>query len=150
MNRGRLVSWLALGAVLTVALIIGARTGGPPPTPAQRAHALETQIRCPTCRSQSMANSDAPAAVAGRDLILSMVKAGQSDGAIRAYFVSKYTEDIMLDPPHKGISALVWIVPFVAVVAAVAGLVLAFRRWKPRRRHATDEDRAIVEKALRS
>ncbi len=148
MTRAQRLSWLALAVVLAGALAIGARGGGSPPTDAERAHRIAAGIRCPTCRSQSMADSDAPAAKAGREEILRRVKEGQSDAEIRAYFVGRYGEAILLAPPRSGVSGLVWVLPVLAVAAAAVGLALAFRRWQPRHRRASDEDRALVEEAL--
>lgn len=45
-------------------------------------------------------------------------------------------------------SALVWALPVVAVAGAVGGLAVAFRRWRPRGRRVSAEDRALVERAL--
>lgn len=147
-TRSRLGMWAALAVVLIGALAVGARGDGRPPTDAERAHHLAITLRCPTCHSQSMANSDAPAAQAGRDEILRRVKAGQSDAEIKAFFVSRYGDAILLDPPNRGVSALVWVLPVLAVVAAVAGLAFAFGRWRPRRRHASADDAALVHEAL--
>ncbi len=145
------LSWLALALVLATALVIGSRGDGSPPTDAERASTIASAIRCPTCRSQSAADSDAPAAVAIRDEILRRVQQGQTEGQIRAFLVSKYTNDILLDPPKRGVSGLVWALPVVAVAAAAAGLTVALRRWRPKpRRQATSEDRALVEEALRN
>lgn len=141
-------SWIALGVVLAAALFIGSRGDGSPPTDGQRTRQIASAIRCPTCRSQSAADSDSPAAVAIRDEILRRVQAGQTEGEIRAFLVSRYSNDILLDPPKHGVSGLVWALPVLAAAAGAAGLALAFRRWRPRRRHASDEDRALVEEAL--
>ncbi len=44
---------------------------------------------------------------------------------------------------------LVWILPVGALLLAVGGLALAFRRWRRQPAlAATDEDRALVEAAL--
>jgi len=148
-KRARLAPWVALAVVVAVALAVGGRGDGSPPTDAERAHHIATGIRCPTCRSQSMADSDAPAAKAGRDEILRRVKDGQSDAEIRAYFVGRYTEAILLSPPDRGVSVLVWVLPVIAVAAAAFALALAFRRWRPTRRRASDLDRALVEEELK-
>ncbi|MGH9222972.1 MAG: cytochrome c-type biogenesis protein [Acidimicrobiales bacterium] len=147
MTRRR-ASWAALALVVGTALFVGSRGDGSPPTDAERAQRIAETIRCPTCRSQSMADSDAPAARQGRDEILRRVAAGQTDGQVRDYFVGRFNTDILLDPPKEGVSALVWALPVMAVTAAAAALAVAFRRWRPRRRQATDTDRALVEEAL--
>lgn len=147
----RRLCWIALAVVLAGALFVGSRGDGSPPTDVERAYGIASAIRCPTCRSQSAADSDAPAAVAIRDEVLRRVQQGQTEAQIRSFLVSRYGNDILLEPPKQGVSGLVWALPVLAVGAAVGGLAVAFRRWRPRRRRpATAEDRALVEEALKS
>ena len=124
----RWLPWLALAAVLAVALLVGAGRHGGRATPAQRAHRIAGELRCPTCRSLSAAESDAKAAKAVRDEIGRRVRAGESDSQIRAYFVSRYGRDILLEPEGTGVAAIVWVLPVAAVVCGIAGLALYFRR----------------------
>ena len=147
MNRGRLASWAVLAVVVVAALAVGAQDASPP-TDAERVQRITSGIRCPTCRSQSVADSDAPSARAIRDETARRVAEGQSDGEIVDYLVARYGQDIELTPPRKGVSAVVWLLPVVALAATLAGLVVAFRRWRPRGRRVSSEDRALVEKAL--
>ncbi len=147
MSRGRVASWGVMAVVLVAALAVGGRDGSPP-TDVERVQRITEQIRCPTCRSQSVADSDAPAAEAIREEALRRVQEGQTDEQILTYFLSRYPDDILLDPPKTGIGAIVWALPVIAVVAAVAGLAVAFRRWRPKVRRVTDQDRALVERAL--
>ena len=146
----RAASWWLLAVVLGAALFVGGQGDGSPPTDAERAHRIASEIRCPTCRSQSAADSDAPAAQFVREEILRRVQEGQSDGQIRAYFVDRYGESIRLNPSRRGVGAVVWALPVLAVAATIAGLVVAFRRWRPTRRRASADDRALVEQALSS
>ena len=146
--RGRL-PWLAMAAVLAIALAVGAQGRAGPVTEAQRVRHIASEIRCPTCRNQSAAESDAAAAKAVRDEIDRRVRAGQSDGEIVAFMVSRYGSDILLTPESSGIASLVWALPVVAVVVAVAALAVAFRRWRARPGvEVSAEDRVLVERAL--
>ena len=146
--RGRL-PWLVMGAVLVVALVIGSQGRSGPMTEAQRVRHIASEIRCPTCRNQSAAESDAAAAKAVRDEIDRRVRAGQSDGEIVAFMVSRYGSDILLKPEGSGVASLVWVLPVVAVVVALAGLAFAFRRWRARPGvEVSAEDRALVEREL--
>jgi len=141
--------WLAMAAVLVIALAIGAQGRSGPMTQAQRVKHIASEIRCPTCRNQSAAESDAAAAKAVRDEITRRVRAGQSDGEIVEFMVSRYGSDILLKPAGSGVASLVWTLPVVAVVVAVAALAFAFRRWKARPGvTVSDEDRALVEREL--
>jgi cytochrome c-type biogenesis protein CcmH len=137
-----------MAVVLAVSLGVGL-TGEPAPrTLEERAMAVADTVRCPTCRSQSAADSDAPASVAIRTEIEARLRDGQTDGQIRAYLVSRYGEDVLLRPSGSGLTGLVWALPVAAVVVAAAGLAVAFRRWRGGAPPAvTDEDRALVERA---
>jgi cytochrome c-type biogenesis protein CcmH len=126
----RRASWVAMAVVVGTALFVGTFAGRDDPTPAERARSIAVTIKCPTCRSQSVAESDAPAAEFIREDIAKRIADGQSDAEIRDYFASRYGEQILLTPPRTGISALVWTLPVVVLVGAVAGLVAAFRRWR--------------------
>jgi cytochrome c-type biogenesis protein CcmH len=110
---------------------------------------LSEEIACPVCGGESVAQSNAPAAINIRSVISQQVDAGRTDDEIRAYLARQYGEDQLLRPRGEGVSALVWVLPVVAVVAAAAGLVVAFRRWS----HGTvpapsDEDRELVARFL--
>ncbi|CAN5155054.1 hypothetical protein BH18ACT4_BH18ACT4_06470 [soil metagenome] len=124
------MSWLAMAVVAVVALGIGTFTSGGPSTPEARAAELAGTIKCPTCRSQSAADSDAPASLAIRAEINRRVQAGESDSEIRSYFASRYGEQILLTPSGSGLAGLVWVLPVVAVIVGGAGLAFAFSRWR--------------------
>ncbi len=144
-------SWVVLAAVVVAALVIGSRPTPGPATLDQRVRAVASDIRCPTCRGQSAAVSDAPASQAIRDEIARRLQAGQSPGQIRGFLVSRYGPSILLRPPATGIAGLVWAIPVAAILLAVAGLAIAFRRWRIRpTRPVSDADRAIVAAALAS
>lgn len=141
--------WLAM-AVVVVALLAVGTLGGDPPSAAQRARSLEETIRCPSCASQSVANSDTPSANGVKVLIRERIAAGDSDEEIRDYIASRYPSgrQLLLDPAGKGFGALVWGVPVAFAIAAVAALVVRFRDWRPREAPVTEADRELVAAAL--
>lgn len=150
MPSGRWV-WAVMALVLAGALFVGAQQGGGPRTEGQRVHAIASEVRCPTCRNQSAADSDAAAAKAVRDEIRRRVRSGQSDEEIVGFLVSRYGRDILLKPESSGVAGLVWALPVAAVVAALAGLIFTFRRWRARPGvPLSEEDRALVERELES
>ena len=111
---------------------------------------LSKEIACPVCGGESVAQSNAPAAVNIRSVISQQVDAGRTDDEIRAYLARQYGEDQLLRPRGEGMSALVWVLPVVAVVIAAAGLVVAFRRWSTGDAvpPPSDEDRELVARFL--
>ena len=141
---------LALAVVVVVALVVGGagRSQGSRSAGA-RAHAIASDLRCPVCQGLSVADSPSETAKAIYDDVRRRVDAGESDSEIRAYYVGRYGQWILLRPETSGMGALVWLLPVTALFLGVGGLALAFRRWRRQpSRAATDEDRALVEAAL--
>ena len=98
-----------------------------------------------------MADSNAAASKAIRADVRQRLLAGQSTGQIRSYLVSRFGEGILLKPRATGIAGVVWALPVAAVICALAGLVVAFRRWRARSPgELSDEDRVRVERARRA
>ena len=146
----RFLPGVALAAVVVAALVIGGagRDKGPR-SPAARVQSIAEDLRCPVCQGLSVADSHSPTAEAMREDIRRRVDAGESAEAVKAYYVSRYGEWVLLRPEASGVGGLVWILPVAALLLAVGGLSLAFRRWRRQpAMAATDEDRALVEAAL--
>ncbi len=132
---GSRASFVLALLVLGVALIIGAGVGSSaPPTSSQRAAAIESQVRCPSCQDLSVAQSVASSALAVRHEIVARVAAGASAQQIESELVAQYGPSILLSPPASGLSALVWYVPAAAGVVAVCALAAFFwrrsRSWR--------------------
>jgi cytochrome c-type biogenesis protein CcmH len=141
---------MILAVIAIVVLVVGThRSSGRPSVAAQTMH-IAALVRCPVCEGQSAAQSDSPASVQIRAQIQRELAAGEHQGQILAGLVSAYGPGILEQPEASGIDLVVWVVPVVAVVVAVAGLALAFARWRPRRAAVavTDADRGLVEAAL--
>ncbi len=146
----RRLNWLVLALVLAGALAVGSRREPGPPSEDQRVQRISSVVRCPTCRGLSAAQSDAPAAESIRDEIRRRVQAGETDTQIKEYLVSRFGEDIILQPEPEGVGLLVWALPVAAGTAAVAGLVLVLRRRQVRPgRKVSASDQALVEEAMR-
>ena len=139
--------WIALAVVVVVALAIGT-IGQSEPTPEQRAQHLAETIRCPSCKSQSVASSDTPSSQGVRLLIKERIAAGDGDEEIRDFVASRYSREILLDPEGSGFGSLVWALPIIFVIVAMTGLVIRFRDYRPRSHPVTDDDRDLVAEAL--
>src|SRR5205085_4451053 len=107
-RRAGWLPWLVLAVVLAGALVAGTARHHPATDLESHVRRVAAQIKCPTCQGLSAAESDAAASAAIRDEIRSRIQQGQSDGHIKAYLVSRFGRDILLDPPATGVSSLVW------------------------------------------
>jgi len=148
-RAGSRVVWVALALVLVAALAFSVARNSGPLTEKQRAAAIESNLKCPSCEAISVLDSSASTAAAVRQVVAARVHEGQSDQQIEQYLESRYGPSILLRPPTTGITAVVWVVPVVAAVGGLGGLGLFFwRRRRPKAVRVTPEDRALVDRAL--
>lgn len=95
----------------------------------QRVFEVAQQLRCPTCRAESVAGSSADISLAMRELIKEKLEAGQSEEEILAFFQARYGDWILLEPPKRGLHLLVWVLPMIAGGIGLLALVFYLRRW---------------------
>lgn len=110
-------------------------------TPAERADALARELRCPDCQGLSVADSPTSSAQEIRRQIDELTAGGASADEVRAHFVARYGEWMLLAPS----SPLVWITPF-AVVFGAAGVLGA---WLLARRRASPPPPSGISSELR-
>lgn len=145
----RRIGWLAMAAVLLVVFAVGVFGDRGVTTDQERAHNLAESLMCPTCRGQAVADSDSSAARGIRATIEQRIDEGASDEQIRQELADAYGDDILLTPGRSGLAGLVWVLPVAVLVAALAGLALAFRHWRTRAAtRASEADRVMVARAL--
>ena len=65
-------------------------------------------------------------------VVREQLAAGRSPEEIKAYFVEKYGEWILLRPKASGWNVLVYLLPLLALVAGLAVVLRATRRWSAR------------------
>jgi cytochrome c-type biogenesis protein CcmH len=128
------LAWLAL-ATAPVSIARAQRGIVPPPPPAgdsaleARTTAVASQLRCPVCQGLSLQESPSELAQQMRSVVRDQLSAGKSPDEIRAYFVSKYGEWILLEPRPVGFNVLVYALPAVVVVGGLVLIVVVVRRW---------------------
>jgi cytochrome c-type biogenesis protein CcmH len=93
-----------------------------------RARALTKQLRCLVCQNQSIDDSNATLARDLRRLVRERLAAGDSDAAVLAYLQARYGDFVLLRPPVKSTTWLLWFGPGVLLVAAGAFVLLRARR----------------------
>ena len=147
----RRAAWIALGVVTVAALaVVVVGSSRPSDAPAARAARLEQQIACPVCDGQSVAESNAPEARAIRDDIPDRIAAGLTDAEIRAAYVARYGDSVLLAPAGSGLDLLAWALPLAVLAVGALGVVVAVRRWaRAPRLVPGPDDVAAVEAARR-
>jgi cytochrome c-type biogenesis protein CcmH len=103
----------------------------PDPAQERQARALMDSIRCLVCQGESIA--DSPAEMAGdmRSLVRERIQAGETPESIRQWLISRYGDQVSLQPPFDWQNISLFILP---VVLLAGGFFLARGRFRRRRK----------------
>jgi cytochrome c-type biogenesis protein CcmH len=93
-----------------------------------RARAVGRDLRCLVCQNQSIDDSDADLARDLRILVRERIKAGDSDAQVRKYLVDRYGDYVLLNPPLKTTTLVLWGGPGLLLLAAGGALAAFYRR----------------------
>ncbi len=89
---------------------------------------LAVELRCLVCQNQTLADSDAPLAEDLRREIREMIAKDMSDQDIIDFLVARYGDFVLYRPPLKATTALLWLGPFLLLIAGATTLVFVLRR----------------------
>jgi cytochrome c-type biogenesis protein CcmH len=93
---------------------------------------IAKDLRCTVCQNQPVAESNADLARDMRAIIREQVQAGKSRDEIVKYFVDRYGDYVLMNPPKRGSGTIVWAGPLaLLVVVGVSGFVFLRRRLRP-------------------
>jgi len=93
-----------------------------------RARALGQELRCLVCQNQSIDDSNADLAHDLRVLVRERLQAGDSGEEVLAYLTRRYGDYVLLRPPVKPDTWLLWFGPPALLLLGGGGLALALRR----------------------
>lgn len=99
----------------------------------QRAQELGKELRCLVCQNQSIEESNAELARDLRIVLRQRLVAGDSDDEAVAWLVARYGDYVLLKPPFKPATYVLWLGP-LALAAIAGGTGMAYLR----RRAGTD------------
>lgn len=142
--RQWLLGGLILGLLGVTAFGLVSGSGGEQ----DRVAALEYRLRCPTCKTVSIAESPSETAASMRKIVAEQVAAGRTDEQIVAYFTSRYGEWVLLDPPRSGDTLLLWLLPLAAAAAGLAVILSRTRSSPGAPAELPDAEREQVQAAL--
>lgn len=96
----------------------------------QRARDLSAEIRCVVCQNESIDSSNAEIARELRLLVRDRLVAGDSDQQVLDYLVARYGDYVLLRPPMKPKTYLLWFGPFVVLLLGALGVFVYFRHLR--------------------
>lgn len=115
-------------------------------------------LRCAICQTENIWESQSTLAAQMREVIRTKLRQGESPEQIKAYFLSRYGDYILMKPRKRGLNWLIWVGPFVLLLIGGALLYRTLARWTARTAAAPEESppplndqaRARIEHELRS
>ncbi|HXV18127.1 MAG TPA: cytochrome c-type biogenesis protein [Gemmatimonadaceae bacterium] len=94
-----------------------------------RTTAVASTLRCPVCQGESIQDSPSELAQQMRSVVRDRLRSGESPDQVKAYFVSRYGEWILLEPKMTGLNVVLYVLPIVTVIGGLVLIVILVRRW---------------------
>lgn len=120
------------------------------PVMENRAREISQGIRCPICQNESIDESNAALAGELRLVLRERLVAGDSDAEVVDYLVARYGEFVLLDPPKTGTNLVLWLAAPAMLLIALGVGWSTIRRKLPADETLSDEEKAQLDKILRS
>lgn len=106
---------------------------------------LSEQLRCLVCQNQNLADSNAELAKDMRKKTYQMVVENQSEQQILDYWVERYGDFVLYNPPFKAQTLILWLGPFVFLLLAI---FIAYRLVKAsKQKEQSAEELQVDEQA---
>jgi cytochrome c-type biogenesis protein CcmH len=99
---------------------------------------LSASLRCMVCQNQTLAESNAPLAADMRRQIREQLRQGRSEQQIKEFFEQRYGAFVRYDPPFMASTWLLWLGPFVLLVAGFAAM------WRIVSRHGRSQPEPLT------
>jgi cytochrome c-type biogenesis protein CcmH len=120
-----------------------------------RAREISKELRCLVCQNQSIDDSNAPLARDLRVLVRERLVAGDDNTSVLDYITARYGDYVLLRPPFKASTYVLWIGPVIVLLLGGLGAALFLRRRNraitagDTEAPLTPEERARLDKLLR-
>ena len=122
---------LAPFAMVPAALAVEPREQLADPALEARARALSAGLRCLVCQNETIDESNAGLAHDIRILVRERLTQGDTDTQAVQAIVARYGDFVLLNPPLKPATYVLWFGPVAILAAGLAGCLLWLRRRRP-------------------
>lgn len=95
-----------------------------------RAREISKELRCVTCQSQSIDDSNAPLAKDLRLIVRERLVAGDTNEEVIAFVTERYGDYARLKPAMRSDTMLLWLTPAIALGGAIMFAFFFFRQLK--------------------
>jgi cytochrome c-type biogenesis protein CcmH len=96
----------------------------------REAKALEAKLMAPCCWAQQVSVHQSPASDEIKQNIRRLLAEGKTSEQILDFYVAEYGDRILAEPPARGFSRLIYVAPWVFLVASIGLVVVVIRRLR--------------------
>ena len=114
-----------------------------------RARAISKELRCVVCQNQTIDESDATLAHDLRIIVRERRVAGDSDEAVKAWVVARYGDYVLMRPPFRGETVLLWLGPALVLLLGGIGVVLYLRNRTTPQPALSPDEQAELDRLLK-
>ena len=100
----------------------------------KEALSIDRMLMCPVCPAETIDQAQVEISRQMKAVVREMLAQGASRDEVLDFFVARYGLEVLAAPPKSGATLLVWVLPIVGVLAALAGAFLVIRSMASRNR----------------
>ena len=113
---------------------------------------IAAKLRCTVCQNQPVSESHSGLAGDMRKLITEKLKQGKNEQEIIQFFVDRYGDYVLLEPPQSGNGTLLWVLPPLLLLFAMLAAIMMMKSRNKKQRdlpvpELTDADRERIRQA---
>lgn len=127
--------WIIAGFVLLFSLLAAMPVLAQEPT-FDEINAVAEKMNCPTCQSLNLADCHTQTCAQWRDQIADMLAEGYTQQEVLDIYAERYGDEVLQEPPRRGVGLAVWILPLVAIAGGAGWLAYTLQRWSLKRQPA--------------
>jgi len=129
--RGWLWATFVIMAIAVLALTAGPARAQEPT--ADEVNEVARYLNCPTCATRALDDCNTQTCIQWKEQIKDLMMQGYTRQEILDWYVERYGQHVLQEPPLGGITLFVWLLPALGVLAGAVWLGIMLRNWSARR-----------------
>ncbi|HHJ06940.1 MAG TPA: hypothetical protein ENK24_05530 [Anaerolineae bacterium] len=103
-------------------------------------NAVARKMNCPTCQSLNLADCRTQTCNQWREQIADLLASGMTQDEVLDWYIARYGEEVLQEPPKHGVGLYVWILPIIGFLVGAGWLAYILKKWS-----ANQPEVAVVE-----
>ena len=119
-----------ISLILTLLALASPALAQDPEPNYDRINEIAEDLNCPTCTGINLSDCRTLTCEQWKEKISDLVTDGYSDEEVLDYFSTRYGTQVLLEPPRRGFTLILWVLPVIAILAGGGWLAYVIRGWR--------------------